>query len=187
MATAVAFRVMLRVILPLILLPSAAAAIMVTAPLAMPFTRPEASTVAFFSSLLLHVTSFFLASDGSMAAVNCLVSPTARIRREDGGGGGLGDEFADGGAERDREGRRRGGGGGNCNRGDLFCGRSLFFLAGGYQKETEESVQQIFCGFFSFHVGFWFKGVVINCFSKINYAANYAHIHSHAMPARNFF
>src|SRR6218665_1668591 len=87
MATAVAFRGMLGVILPLILLPSAAAAIMVTVPLAMPFTRPEASTVAFFSSLLLHVTSFFSASDGSIAAVNCLVSPTARIGREDGGGG----------------------------------------------------------------------------------------------------
>src|SRR6218665_2833686 len=55
---------------------------MVTTPLVKPVTKPAASTEAFEGSLLLQVTSFFSASDGSTVVVNCCVSPTATLAEE---------------------------------------------------------------------------------------------------------
>src|SRR6218665_17953 len=63
---------------PVTPLPSLAVAVMVTAPVAKPLTKPEeGSTVALAGSLLLHSTSLLAASSGSTAAVNCWVLPTA--------------------------------------------------------------------------------------------------------------
>src|SRR6218665_1902224 len=71
MTTEVAFTVMLTVTVPFTLLPSVAVAVMTAVPLATPVTFPVASTVAFVSSPVLQVTSFFAASAGSTVAVNC--------------------------------------------------------------------------------------------------------------------
>src|SRR6218665_1567596 len=65
------------------LLPSLAATVMTAVPSPAPVTKPVASTVAFFSSLLLPVTSLFGVWGGRRVAVNCCLSPTT-TRGEEG-------------------------------------------------------------------------------------------------------
>src|SRR6218665_3801585 len=80
MAMEVAFTVTLTVTVTVTvsftLLPSLAATVMMAVPSPVPVTKPVASTVALLSSLLLQVTSLFVASAGSTVAVNCWLSPT---------------------------------------------------------------------------------------------------------------
>src|SRR6218665_2211919 len=69
-------------IVPVTPLPSFAVAVMVTAPVVKPLTKPSAFTAALVSSLLLHVTPLSAASSGRTAAVNCWVLPAATLAGE---------------------------------------------------------------------------------------------------------